>query len=81
MDHKPIIPIEAPLPAEPAYQGPLVLPKPGASAAPGAAAATRIAGPAAPAREAAGEGQEARLQRNRFAGARPIEQWPQAWML
>ena len=81
MDHKPIIPIEAPLPAEPAYQGPLALPKPGAFAAREAAAAARSDAAAAPAREAAGEGREAGLQRNRFAGARPIEEWPQAWML
>jgi hypothetical protein len=81
MDHKPVIPIEAPLPAEPAYQGPLVLPKPGAFAAPRAAAAAAIVGTAALAPETAGEGQEAKLQRNLFAGARPLNEWPQAWML
>lgn len=79
MDHKPIIPIEAALPPEAGYQGPLVLPKPGAFAAARAGAQAE----AAPAAEAAAQEPRAATNRNRnrFAGARPISEWPQAWML
>lgn len=77
MDHKPIIPIEAPLPPEAGYQGPLVLPKPGAFAAARAPAQAE----AAPAGAAATQEPQAATKRNRFAGARPVGEWPQAWML
>ncbi len=77
MDHKPIIPIEAPLPPEAGYHGPLVLPKPGAYAAKRAAAQAE----AAAATEAAAQRPHAAANRNRFAGARPVSEWPQAWML
>lgn len=77
MDHKPIIPIEAPLPPEAGYQGALALPKPGAFAAARAAARAE----AAPAVAAATPEPQAPAAGNRFAGARPVAEWPQAWML
>lgn len=68
MDQKPIAPFEAPAPERIQYQGPLILPqRPATAQAP--APTERL--PAA-ARLRAGE---------RFAGARPVREWPQAWML
>lgn len=76
MDHKPIAPFEAPAPERSQYQGPLIFEQRPAVAAqrPGAAAAlaesTHQLTPAATTRAA-----------DRFAGARPLREWPQAWML
>lgn len=78
MDQKPIAPFEAPAPERNQYHGPLVLPQraPPAPPRPGFAAAGAVDRVAAQVRP----GVAARA-RDRFAGARPVREWPQAWML